>query len=901
MKRDYWAGLTRVVRVRRVERDIDNELRFHLESRVAELIASGLSTDDAWTLARQEFGDVDASRRELAAVDRRVHERTRRAGMRDVFMQDLKYALRSLQRSPGLFAAIVLTLALAVGANAAVFSIIDPLFFRNPPGLINAESLRRLYTVNPNQRSPGGSHTWRIFSYAEYRAIRESVAGMARVAVFASTDSVPLIRGTDSAFAAVSYVTADFLPMLARTATGRFFTEQEDNVHNPVAVAVISERFRRRYFGETGNALDRTIDIDGVEYTVAGVVAGGFEGIEPSSIDVWVPFSTNPRLAQDQQPWHEKGGVFLPLVMSLRPGANEAEVIARASLAYARADASTDSVVPGRSVVAGPLSEARAPITKSKEVVIATRLAIVAGIVLVIATANVANLLLARAIRRRRETAVRLALGISRSRLTSQAVVEALVLAAVTSAAALIASSWMGTALRAFLLPRVDWIHTGFDARMVMLVIILTLLAALVASMIPATMAGRFSLTSDLAAGGHAVTTHRPALRAALLVTQTTLSMMLLVGTALFIRSLNAVANVDMGLDTSRLIVASAYFDDGQRHAERGTVIPDIAQRLSAMPEIANVAWGSTAPLYSWYSSVPLYDSRQPDELTTATNRAEYIAVSGAYFDVVGTRLLQGRAFDRTDTRGSPWVMVIGENMARTLWPGETPLGKCLHVRSRETPCHTIIGVAEDVHGFRRLEEMALRFYVPFSQSPSDRTLPSVILVRTSSSATAALASTIRAQLSLALPGALISSRPAEAILAAELRPWRLGAVLFGSLGMLALLVAGIGVYSVVAFVVRQRSRELGVRIALGASPPSLIRMVVRQGTGLVVIGVIAGALGSLAAGRFISSLLFGVSPHDVPSMVAGAGILLTVGVVACLGPAIRATRTNTMQVLRAD
>ena len=239
--------------------------------------------------------------------------------------------------------------------------------------------------------------------------------------------------------------------------------------------------------------------------------------------------------------------------------------------------------------------------------------------------------------------------------------------------------------------------------------------------------------------------------------------------------------------------------------------------------------------------------------------------------------------------------------MARTLWRGETPLGKCIHIRSRETPCHTVIGVAEDIHGFRRLEETALRFYVPISQSPSDRTLPSVLLVRTSAVASGALASTLRVEMARQLPGALINSRTAEAILAAELRPWRLGVVLFGSLGVLALLVAAIGMYSVMAFVVRQRSRELGVRVALGASSASLIRMVVRQGASLVATGVLAGALGSLAAGRFIASLLFGVSPHDVPSMIAAGGILLAVGIVACLGPAVRATRVNPIQILRAD
>ncbi|HEX9565700.1 MAG TPA: ABC transporter permease, partial [Gemmatimonadaceae bacterium] len=714
-------------------------------------------------------------------------------------------------------------------------------------------------------------------------------------------DSVPLGRGDDSAVAAVSYVSAEYLPMLARASRGRFFTNDEDDVHAPADVAVVSERFRRRQFGEDGDPIGRTIQLDGKGYTVIGVAGDGFEGIELSAVGVWVPFSTNPRLGLDQQPWYDRGGVSFPMVVRHLPGANDSTIATRASLAYARVYAESDSSTPGRSVLLGPLAEARAPISARHEVAIAMRLAMVAGIVLLIACANVANLLLVRAVRRRREIAVRLALGIPRWRLAVQLFVEALVVASMAMAAALIVGRWMGDALRVALLPRVAWIGAVVDGRVVVFTVAVTVLAALAAATVPAILAGRLQLASHLATGNPVSTTHRSPVRAVLLVTQTALSMMLLVGAGLFARSLAAVTRVDMGFDTARLVVASAYFADQQRHPERETAFPEVAERLASMPGVAGVAYGSTAPLHSWYSFVPLYSADRNAEITTPATRADYVAVSGDYFRVAGTRILQGRAFDAGDTRATPRVMVVGATMARTLWPDESPIGKCVSPRSKETPCYSVIGVAQDVHGFRRLEESGIRFYIPFSQTPSPRTLPSVLVIRTASTSPTIVAQIARTELAAALPGASITSRAAESMLSGELRPWQLGAALFAALGLLALTVAAIGVYSVVAFVVRQRSRELGVRIALGAQAPALVRMVVVQGASVVMVGIIVGTLGALVAGRLVSALLYGVTPRDPLSMMAAGVTLLVVGIIACLGPALRSTRTDPVVVLKSE
>jgi ABC-type antimicrobial peptide transport system permease subunit len=245
--------------------------------------------------------------------------------------------------------------------------------------------------------------------------------------------------------------------------------------------------------------------------------------------------------------------------------------------------------------------------------------------------------------------------------------------------------------------------------------------------------------------------------------------------------------------------------------------------------------------------------------------------------------------------------MVIGETMAGTFWPGESPLGHCVSPHAKTTPCYTVVGIAQDVHGFRRLEDTGVQFYLPITQMPNERTLPNALMVRAGTMAATSVATMVRAEMASAFPGASISSRDAASALAPELRPWRLGAQLFAALGLLALVVAAIGVYSVVAFAARRRTHEMGVRMALGARTPALVRMIVAQSAGVIGIGIALGAAGALAAGRFASTLLHGVSPRDPLSMGAAAATLLAVGVIASLGPALRSSRVDPMVVLRHE
>ena len=475
--------------LRSVERDVNDELEFHLESRIADLVRSGHAPDDARRIAEQEYGDVTESRAELAMVDRRIRSRERRADVIDIVRQDLAYAARGLRRQPAFAATVAITLALAVGANAAVFSLIDPLLFRAPPGVIDPGTVRRLYTNAPKAPwAVNGRAVNRLFSYPEYLAIRSSLNGVAQVAAYRLVDSSAVRRGSDTLYAGVTYATADFLPLLgARSMRGRFFTDEEDAVDTPADVCVISARFARRAFGDALDPIGQSMAVRDKPCTVIGIAGNNFEGIDMTSADIWIPFSAQPRYAgSGAGPWYTVGDVYLPLIARIKPGVDDRGLVARATPTYVRMRASKRKSDDGMSVLVGPILEDRGPSTQQQEVSISTRLAIVAGLVLLIACANIANLFLARAVWRRREIAVRLALGVSRARLASQFLAEGVVLACIAGAAALVVASWSGTVLRVALLPRVHWITAPLGVRVFAFTVVCTIGAALLAAIVPA-------------------------------------------------------------------------------------------------------------------------------------------------------------------------------------------------------------------------------------------------------------------------------------------------------------------------------------------------------------------------------------------------------------------------------
>jgi len=882
-------------------RDVDDELRFHFAQRVEEFEAAGASHDDAVAEARRRFGDVSAVRTELVDIDVRIVRRGDAAAWRDALAQDVRYAIRSLRRQPVFVGAVVVTLALAVGANVTVFSLVDALFFRPPSGVAHASSLRRLYVDQPNLAGiVAGKPIQGRFSYDEFQSIRDASHDVARVSIDYSIDSVDIAVGQASSVAGVSYATADLLPMLGvRIERGRSFSEADDDVNTPSDVAVVNRDLATRLFGDA-ESLGQEIRISDRVYRVIGVSAPSFNGLGLSTTSIWVPFSSRDgHRPRGDAPWYKQGSYIL-LVARLLPGVTDKSFETRATLGYRRVNATTAPAYVNARVLAGPIQDARGPGNSSREEMIAPRLAAVALLLFVIACANVANLLLARSWTRRHEFAVRAALGISRSRLAMLVVVEALLLATLSGATSLIVAHWAGGVLRTQLLPRVRWSEAVLAPRVMVFVALITFLAALLAGAAPVLFVSRRQNVDAFRSGSAQSSARRSRLRSGLIVVQAALAVVLVVGAALFGRSLQNVRHINLGYDQDRVVVASVYFPDRLPHLETGAVLTEVAERLRTLPGVAGAVTTFGGPVDSWYGS-QLYrvDADSAHPISKSPN---YIGVPHEYFRITGTRILQGRGFLPSDRRDGEPVIVIGAGMAKQLWPNESPIGQCLRPNSPANPCYRVVGIAEDAHEFRIVTPYSeTQFYFPIEQMPVKNRSPKTIVARAAGPSSDGLATTLRTMLIAQFPAAQVRSMSIARALEPQMRPWILGARVFAALSGLALLVAAIGVYAMAAFEARQRTREIGVRIALGARAGDVVALLVKEGSLVVAVGIAVGSIAAIGAGRFVESILFGVSSRDPVSIIGASGVLIAVAAVASFFPSWRATKVDPVSVLRSE
>lgn len=543
---------------RDVPGDIDAELRFHFEARIEDLIARGLSPDAARAEAVEEFGDVDAVKRGLREIDERVARVRDRAEWFDGVRKDIVYAARSLRRTPAVSLTIILTLALGLGINAAMFSLLDVIFLRPPAGVAHPEQLRRLWV----QR---GSSTGREFiqgvDYTSYEAVAATMSAGAQSVAYSAPQALSLSNDEHPATAVVSGVTNSYFDLLGvRPAIGRFFSVDENRLDAPALVVVISNGFWHRHFGGDPEVIGRSLSIaDGQygstrlrQYTIIGIAPPHFTGLDLDAVDVWRPIAAGQQ-PFDGKPWYRNVNVNdFDMVVRLVPGANQTELAQRATARlrgpglWFRQD--TLALAKLGSIIA-----ARGPAEIASSEQIAARLAGVAIIVLIIACANVINLLLARAVRRQREIAVRLALGISRSRLLRLLVSESLMLSLLAAVAAVLAAWWGGALLRTYLMPDVHWGESPMHWRVFALALGTAVVCGTITGLIPALQSLTPDLTSALKAGARDGVVHRSRLRPTLIVVQAALSVVLLVGAGLFIKSLNDARAKDIGYAVDRL------------------------------------------------------------------------------------------------------------------------------------------------------------------------------------------------------------------------------------------------------------------------------------------------------------------------------------------------------------
>ncbi|MEP6731096.1 MAG: ABC transporter permease [bacterium] len=905
MLSDIRFRLRAIFRRDEMERELDDELRFHLEHEMEKYMASGVPRAEAARRARIALGGVEG-----------VKEYTRDSrgiALIETLMQDFRYAMRGLRIRPGFTAAVVITLALGIGANAAMFGIVDRLMFRPPAYLVAPDRVHRVYV---SYTQDGVENTENGFSYARYADFARLTTSFDHIAAVGYR-TLAIGAGDDAREMNVGTVSAGFFQFFdAPPALGRYFNADEEKPPFGSPVVVLGYAFWQMEFGGR-NVVGKSLRIGDGVFTIIGAAPKGFVGmtddegaararISGSMPAAFVPVTAfaGPRGGGIQN----YGWIWLDMVVR-----RKLEV----SIATANADL-TSAFVQSRELEraqspkffstsqsrpraeAGPLLLARGPQANSSARV-AQWVMGVALIVLLIACANVTNLLLAHAVKRRREIALRLALGVSRRRLLQQLLTESLLLACLGGLVGLLVAQVSGRVITGLFLPPEDVGAVASDARTLLYVAAVTLSVAVITGLAPALHALRGDVADALKAGSREGSYRRSRIRTALLLFQGAFSVVLLVGAALFVRSLTHVRTLRLGYDITPVLVVEGVM----RGSEPTTAAANaLAERLvavaSTVPGVRSASLTIAVPFWSIEGRGRVF---LPGVDTSRIHgRFGLQAGSPSYFATMGTRIVRGRGFGEQDGAGSSRVVVVSEGMAKALWPGKNPVGEIMRIGSDTTPFMTVVGVAEDI----RMEELSggdeYLYYLPIQQF-MERFGPAYpsLFVRVADRAEDHV-ETLRRRLQLEMPGdSYINVVPLGAMVAPRERSWEVGAKMFVAFGGLALVLAAIGLYSVVAYGVAQRTHELGIRIALGAGLGDVMRMIVVQGVSFAVAGIAIGSAIALWAGRWVEPLLFTQSARDPVVFIAVASVLLVSAIVATLQPAFRATRVDPAVALRSD
>jgi putative ABC transport system permease protein len=890
-------------------RDVDEEIRTHLQLRTEQLMRDGMAPEIAHEAAVQKFGSFPVVERELHHV---AHQRDRTMRLQEWFeglRQDVRYAARALRREPMFTAFVVTTLALGIGANAAMFGVVDRLLIRGPAHITDPARVMRVYYTG--QSAGGSEFTSNSFGYVTYGLLKSGARSLEGVAAYAvNLNGMTFGRGGEARLVTAGAVTADLFPLLGvRPALGRFFTADEDRTSGAEHVVVLGDGLWRSDFAGDRSVLGRTIVLGDEPFTVVGVAPPGFTGPQLAKVDVWTPMSL--RGANVTQNWATTwNAAWLRVIARVKPGMTTEQVNADATAAYRHAYSGSDKLQASGRLFAAPISF-NSEGKETAELSISRWLLGVAIVVLLIACSNVVNLLLARAVRRRREVAVRLALGAGRGRLVRLLLTESMMLAIAGGVAGLVIAWVTAQMMRKALLPTIEWTSPPVDARVLAVSAAIALGVGILVGLAPALRASRPDLTASLKAGVREGGGQGMRLRSALTIAQAALSIVLLVGAGLFVRSLWHIRSLDLGIEPDKVLAFAPRWpgllalDTAARRIERARRNEFYSRALERVRQLSDVEHASLTvglPFQSAFSQflrVPGWDSI-PAQLKGG--KPGFSAVASDYFETVGTRLVSGRTFTPADRNGSEPVALVSDLMAKTLWPGRSPIGDCLFAGPKNDStltCSRIVGIVRDARQFSLKEDPSMKYYIPFGQERGVG--GTVLLIRPRGDPAKMVASTRRVLQELDPSISYVYAQTLQESVDPQIRPWRLGASVFGLMGVLALVVAAVGLYSVLSYLVAQRTHEIGVRIALGARGGDILGLVLRSSFGMTVLGVVIGLALSLAAGRFVEPLLFETSARD-PGVIGGVALsMLTVALVASLVPALRARRVNPMEALRTD
>jgi putative ABC transport system permease protein len=892
-------GVRRALRLpsnaERLAHELDDEVRFHIEMRVAEMVARGMSESDARVEALRRFGDTDDLHHYVTSIETSHMRRMRFREWWEGWMQDVRFALRQFSRAPGFLVVAVTTLALGIAATTSIFSVVRGVLLRPLP-YPEPERIVQLWQLN---NASSGAHTQ--FSDANFDDVRDRSRSFAALAEESATGTISVSGMAEPVRTKGAVVSKDFFDVFGvKPMMGRLFLPEELQ-HNGAPAVLVSRGFWERSLGGSADALGRKLLFDGRAFTVVGVMPPNLDF--PAEAELWIPRELEEKLpSRTAHNWQVVG--------RLKDGVTLAQAHSDVSTIATRLRQQYGDDTWMLDVAVVPLQEQIVGSSTTTLIVLLTG----SLLLLFIACANVVNLLVARMSARQGEIAVRVALGAGRGRIVQQCLAEALLLSVAAAALGVLAAR-AGVKLLLLIqpgnLPRMQEVR--IDLAVLLFAIGVCIVAAVCMGLMTAWRGTRGELREALAQSqrtqGGTMSSER--VRRVLVVVQMATAVVLLVAAGLFGRSFARLLSVDPGFRAERQVVLD--ISTNAAGAERVSVYDDLLARFRGIPGVTDAGGINVMPLspsaggngtFLILNDVnerigDMKDFARLMKDQTRTGSAEFRVASPGYFKAMGVPLLRGRLFEERDNRTAPHVAVISASLAKTRWPTENPIGKVIQFGNMDGDLHpfTIVGVVGDVREESLAADPRPTFYASYRQRPVQAWHFNFVL--STSADPAAIINTARRIVRDARPDLPPRIRTIQAIVSGSVADRRFVLSLVAVFGIAALVLAALGVYSVISYLVTQRAREISIRVALGARSEDIVRLVVSQGFSLAAVGILLGGLVAFAATRLISKMLYGVSATDPTAFVAVALLLAAAALVASWVPARRAARMQAMEVLR--
>ena len=865
--RRRWRALTHK---NEMDQELDEEMQFHLQRDIERNVKSGMSAENARYAALKSFDRLEQSKEECRSA--------RGIGVIENIVRDVSYSLRVLLKSYAFTIVVVLTLALGIGANTAIFSFANGILLRPLP-YPQSDRLAVLEETAPGMQNIGVSYP-NFLDWRDQNTMFEGIAayGQSRFSMTLGGEAIEIRCSR------VSYGLFEVLRVQPQL--GRTFTMNEDRPEED-GVVMLGHDLWQKYFGGDPNVVGKQVSVSGRTRTVIGVMPRGFRFPEVSQL--WVPLALTTKI-------YTRNDHGLEAIARLKDGLSVAQAQSEMHSIAARIDELNPLTNHGLDVRVTSLHENLSGNYREALLILLG----VVGCVLLVACVNVANLMLARATARQKEFALRAALGASRWRIVRQLLFESLLLAVIGGALGFVLSvGALRLLLTAIPIDLPVWMNFSVDLRVLGFTLGITLLTGLIFGVVPALQTSRVDLNGTLKEAARGSSGGRSRARSLLVVTEIAMSLVLLVGAGLMVQSFLRLRSVNIGLDTKNVLTAALITPRAKyKESERAALIKQIVAQVSSLPGVESASATATLPLNgnNWGRGLTVEGYAGADQ----TPIVQHTVVTPDYFRTMGITLLAGRDFNDSDTKDSPDVTIIDERLARMYWPNQSPIGKRVRFGPREDnePWHTIVGVVSKIRHQRMQEETDPSVYLPHQKIPTGGM---TLVARTSSNPHDFIHALRHVVAQLDPDVAVTKVATMDEVVAESIWQPRLYAMLFAVFASGALLLALIGIYGVMAFLVQQRTHEIGIRMALGASARDVFKLIVGRGMKLTVVGVVIGVGGAIALTRLMHSLLFNTSTTDPFVFILISAVLSTAAFFACYLPARRAARVDPLIALRYE